>query len=329
MHAFAVFSRFNYSVKHMFLSRLIIALAISIPCLGTTISQRPSHTKKKKITLPSKKRGPIAGSEAIRFLTTANNAFRENGLDVLSEKEISNLVKFQSVEDSDRKDQFFNNNLLLLTDSFISFTETLLKKNINAPAAYFQTSIPNLPFIEEFFLQILPDIAQEAINNSECYDVEALFEDVLAKKASPSVISSLYQKFFHQHPFDFSPVYALCQKHNLCYPSNSKNPSEFVHNMLELNMNERGIKEIQNLSINQSCFTKWMVLSCNATFNKSPRVERILLLSKLGDPSNFGILNSLQLALLAACIHLENPQEIAQTNTLIALLTIIYEYQQQ
>jgi len=310
----------------MLFSRILIILAISAPCLGA-VSTSKEHKAKTELTAKHSK-SSVKETKTKAFLLATRKALKENGLSVPSEDDIKKIIKKQLEENENYEDEVVNKEFCLLTDSFLSFTQKVLKKN-DTSSSKFKISISNASFVEEFFLGLLPKMATVAhiVGYSE---IEGIFHQALLEHASPSSIASLYQSFFSQNPIDFTPICALCKQQGLIIPQNPKEPTEFVHSMLQLNMTQEGVLKMTKLSSNQQLFTKWMVLSIQTDIRTSATAMQFYMLGLfdylgdlLGSKERKEMLALLEELKIAASV--EDQYEVAQVATLGSLLSLIYE----
>jgi len=311
-------------------SRILLLLAISVPCLGVSpipraksLSSKKTATKNGSSTKSSKPR--VSDTKTIAFLVATSKALKNNGLKVPSEDDIKKIIKTELKENYNYEDEIVNKEFCLLSDAFIGFTKKLLKSN-SAPSFNYHVSISNASFIEDFFLQLLPEIAKKSEEQGS-NDAADLFIKVILEKLSPSYINSIYTSFFDE-PFDFSSTCTYFRKKGLFVPQNPTDPTELVYSLLKSNMDEDGVFIVhENLTLDKGApFKNWMVLSLQNSMDSSAAAMCIQITMVMDYLSSKERKEARALMKeLEPIAAKEDLYEIAQVCTLEALLSLIHE----
>jgi len=250
----------------LFLS-LVVALFVCQPSFAEQVQPSSYVAKRAKKQVSKKATAPIE-AESIQFLTLLNEAFRQNGLDVFSEKKIQGLPQEVLKKNYNYKYDPWNKRFLLLKDSFITFMEKMFIKNSIILPEQYQVSLPNLPPFQNFLVQHIVRLAQDVRGTLEenrkidFISVLVDFELMLEYEFYPESIMYTYQSLFPEEQVDFTEICSLCQHNGLDVPTHYRGPIEFLYDFVKLNTSKDEIKTIKELPTNRcSLFTKWLILS--------------------------------------------------------------------
>jgi hypothetical protein len=129
----------------------------------------------------------------------------------------------------------------------------------------YRISLPNLPPFQKFFAQNIISLAEEVLKRIDSNRTVVLkyfnvyLDQAIERNVSEKYITDTFQLLFPYEQINFTEIKKLCRNNKLKIPHSSKEPSEFVFDLI-LN-NGTNPERIKNLPIKGSLFTRWIVLS--------------------------------------------------------------------